>query len=164
MKDATGHARFGVIKTWFLFFSLGLVAATAGGCALPLAAVAVPASAGAPVAADNVGAGRTESFWVARYNDVVQAALTAADNLSLDIEADDVGDDRAFLRFSDLKGMTVSLTIERRTDTVTRVVFNVGWTGSSGFARLIGRQIAEELNAANAFAVDWKLGGPDKVR
>ena len=141
----------------------GFLAAAVGGCALPLAAVAVPAAAGAPVAADNVGGGRTESFWVARYDDVVQAAFTAADKLSLEIEADDVGDDRAFLRFTDLQGMTLNLTIERRTDTVTRVLFNVGWAGSAGFARLVGQQIAEDLNAADAFAVEWELGAPDKV-
>ncbi len=146
-----------------LVFALIPLAVAGGGCALPLAAVAVPAAAGAPVAADNLGGGRTESFWVARYDDVVQAAFTAADKLSLDIEADDVGDDRAFLRFTDLQGMTLNLTIERRSDTVTRVVFNVGWAGSSGFARLVGRQIAEDLNTANAFAVDWELGGEGKT-
>jgi hypothetical protein len=50
--------------------------------------------------------------------------------------------------------------IEPRTETMTSVLFDVGWTGSIAFGRLMARQINFELEEAGAFLVDWT---PDRV-
>jgi hypothetical protein len=53
------------------------------------------------------------------------------------------------------RGKSLYLRIERRTETVTRVRFNVGVFGSTGIPRLVGRQIIEELKTEKAFLLDW---------
>jgi hypothetical protein len=43
---------------------------------------------------------------------------------------------------------------------MTSILFDVGWTGSMAFGRLMARQINSELEEAGAFLVDWR---PDRV-
>ena len=132
-----------------------LLAASAltGGCA---AAAIVPSAVGAsPVVVENLGSGQGDSFWVARYDDVVQAALRAGEALSLELFEQQIGEDSSRLRFSDERDAEITLRIERRTDTVTRIRVHFGASRHAGLGGLLGRQIIEELEEADAFLVDW---------
>lgn len=125
-----------------------------GGCA-----TAVPIVAGAagstPVVGQYLVQGEADSFWIARYDDVVQATLRAGETLSLEVDHKEVGEDHAELHFSDDQDQEIVLIIERRTETVTRVHFDAGSQEFVGFARLLARQIIQELKDADAFLVNW---------
>ena len=126
------------------------------GCAVPVASVVSPAvSSGAPVVGQRSQDGRDDSFWIARYDDVVQAALRAAEKLSLDLEEKIVENGRTSLRFADSKSKAINLVMELRTETVTRVSFDPGNPVAAGMTRLLARQMAKELDDAGAFLVDW---------
>ena len=131
-----------------------LSALACGSCA-----VAVPAVTGAagsvPGIEQHLGQGKTESFWAARYDDVVKATLRAGDKLSLKLKDKKIEEKHAHIRMTDDMNEEIALYIERRTDTVTSVHFDAGSQELSGFAHLLARQIAHELKDANAFVVDW---------
>jgi hypothetical protein len=95
------------------------------------------ASSAAPVASNNLGGGRGESFWKAQYRDVIKAVLQAGENLSLELSKERIEQDQAFFRFRDAKAERIDLFIERRTDTMTYILFDVGWFGSVAFGRLM---------------------------
>jgi hypothetical protein len=127
------------------------------GCLSPLAINAVgSAGSAAPVAANNLGGGKGESFWIARYRDVIKAVLQAGEVLSLELIEKKIEQDQASFRFQDAKAERVDLLIERRTDTMTSILFDVGWFGSLAFGRLVYRQIIYELDEAGDFLEDWK--------
>ena len=127
------------------------------GCLSPLAInTAGTAGSAAPVASNNLGGGRGETFWMAEYRDVIKAVLQAGENLSLEITEERIEQDQAFFRFQDVKGDRVDLVIERRTDTMTYILFNVGWFGSVAFGRLMFSQIISELDEAGDFIKDYK--------
>jgi len=106
------------------------------GCLSPLAInVAGSAGSAAPVASNNLGGGRGETFWVAQYRDVIKAVLQASENLSLKLIEERIEQDQAFFRFQDEKAERIDLHIERRTDTMTYILFDVGWFGSAALAR-----------------------------
>ena len=126
------------------------------GCLSPLAMNTVgAASSGAPVAFNNSGGGKGETYWIARYDDVTSAAVRAAEVLSLNVTEKNIGADRTFLRFTDLTDNRVDLVIQRRTETMTSIMFDVGWYGSTTFGRLLANQIIFELQDSNAFLEDW---------
>jgi len=137
--------------------ALLIATAALGGCALSAAAILPSAVSASPVVAQNLGSGQGDSFWVARYDDVVQAALRAGEKLSLELKEQEIEEDRAKLLYADDRDKEISLRIERRTDTVTRVRFDADTDAFLGFARLLGRQIIDELNEADAFLVDWSV-------
>ncbi len=127
------------------------------GCLSPLAInTAGTAGSAAPVASNNLGGGRGETFWLAEYRDVIQAVLQTGENLSLEITEERIEQDQAFFRFQDTKGDRIDLVIERRTDTMTYILFNVGWFGSLAFGRLVFNQIISELDEAGDFIKDYK--------
>ena len=126
------------------------------GCLSPLAInVAGGAGGAAPVASNNLGGGRGESFWIARYDDVIKAVLRAREALALEVREKKIEQDQAFFRFHDMKAQRIDLLIERRTDTMTSIMFDVGWFGSVAFGRLVFRQIIYELDEAEDFLEDW---------
>ncbi|MGD9043753.1 MAG: DUF3568 family protein [Desulfobacterales bacterium] len=127
------------------------------GCLSPLAINTVgTAGSAAPVSSNNLGGGRGESFWMAEYRDVIKAVLQAGENLSLEITEERIEQDKAFFRFRDAEGDRIDLVIERRTDTMTYVLFNVGWFGSVAFGRLMFSQIISELEEAGDFLNGYK--------
>lgn len=139
-----------------LGFALLMAAAGSGsGCALSAAAVLPVAVGGAPVVVDSLGVGSTDTFWVARFDDVVEAALRARTKLSLKLDDARIEDDEAVLRFADQWDEQIILRIDRRTETVTRVRFVTPTSAVRGLARLLGRQIIDELQDADAFLVEW---------
>ena len=133
-----------------------------GGCLSPLAIQAVGGAAGgaAPSASDYRGAGKGEIYFIAHYEDVIQAVLKSGKILSLELEEKKVDKERAFLRYLGGKENKINLVIESRTETMTSILFDVGWSGSIAFGRLMAQQIHFELKDAGAFLVDWT---PDTV-
>jgi hypothetical protein len=126
------------------------------GCLSPLAInVAGSAGGAAPVSANNLGGGKGETFWIAQYDDVIEAVLRAGEVLSLELKEKKIEQDQAFFRFHDAKAEKVDLLIERRTDTMTSILFDVGWFGSVAFGRIMFRQIIFELDEAGDFLEDW---------
>jgi hypothetical protein len=113
------------------------------------------AGSNAPVAFNNSGGGKGESFWIAQYDDVIDAVLQAGEVLSLELKEKTIEKDQAFFRFHDDKAERIDLFIERRTDSMTSILFDVGRSGSVAFGRLMARQIIEELNESGSFLEDW---------
>jgi hypothetical protein len=105
----------------------------------------------APVAFNTEGAGRGESFWLAKYDDVVAAAMRTGEALSLQLADKSVEDNQTSLRFIDDTGEWIDLLIERRTDTMTSIRFNLGWRGSVAFGRLVARHLIHELTQSESF-------------
>ena len=141
----------------FSWASVGLSAAAvylfiSTGCAAPVALSAAGAVGGAsPVAINLAEKGKIESFWIARYEDVVAATERAAQVLSLELLEKNSKHDRTFFRYGYSKGQKVEITIENQTATMTSALIDFGVTGSVAFADLLGREIAVELKKANAF-------------
>jgi hypothetical protein len=149
-RGKTIKMRFGVLIAAIIISvcNVGCIAAIAPN------AMSVAAS-GAPVASNHLGGGKAESFWIARYGDVIEAALQAGEALSLEVKEKKIGKDQTFFRFSSNKE-SVDLLIESRSDTVTYIKFDVGWFGSVAFGRLVGRQIIDELSESGAFLENWR--------
>jgi hypothetical protein len=114
------------------------------------------AGSAAPVASNSLGGGQGESFWIAQYHDVIGAVLKAGEALALELKEERLEQDQAFFRFQDTKAERIDLFIERRTDTMTYIRFNVGWFGSVAFGRIMFRQIISELDEAGDFLEYWK--------
>ena len=73
-------------KHGFALSALGAVLFIGSGCMAPVAFQAVGAIGGAsPVALSLVEKGKMESYWVARYADVVDATIRAGQVLSLEL-------------------------------------------------------------------------------
>ena len=105
------------------------------GCVAPAATLLSPAITGAPAVADFLGEGTSDT--AARFD--------------LQIRREGDNPERTLLVLADRRDETLRLRIEDRSEALTYVRF----TGSPGMARLVSRQMAEELRAAGAFLVDW---------
>ncbi len=138
--------------------ALAIALAICSGCTFAAASALPSAVSAAPFVVENQGRGRANSYWAARFDDVVAAVLRAGERLELEIAELEMEDDRATLRYVDDQDKSIDLRIDRRTDAVTRVQFDAGSREFLGFAGLLGRQIADELNDADAFLVDWSDG------
>ena len=136
--------------------TLSIVLVCNVGCLSPMALNSMGAAAGsAPVSFENSGGGQGESFWIANYDDVIDATLRAGEALSLELKDKQLEKDRASFRFYDDKKERIDLFVERRTDTVTSIKFDVGWFGSAALGRLMAGQIIIELNETKSFHEDW---------
>jgi len=133
-----------------------LIVLCTGGC-LSSSAISTMGTAGgfAPVSFTDSGGGKGESYWLAHYADVIAAVSRAGDALSLEVQKEKSEEDEASFRFSDDRGQRIDLLVERHTDTVTSIRFDVGRRGSQAFGRLLARQIIFELNQSGAFLEDW---------
>jgi hypothetical protein len=152
-KSKKGENRMRIVKSTALFIFLICNV----GCLSPLAINTVgSAGSAAPVAANNIGGGRGETFWIAHYEDVIEAVLQAGEALALELKEKKIEQDQASFCFQDAKAEKIDLLIERRTDTMTHILFDVGWFGSVAFGRLVFQQIISELDEAGDFLEDWK--------
>jgi hypothetical protein len=139
-------------KHGFALSALGAVLFISSGCMAPVAFQAVGAIGGAsPVAMNLVEKGKVESYWVARYADVVDATLRAGQVLSLELLEKKVESNRTVFRYGYSRGEKAEILVEYRTATMTSVQIDFGMSGSIAFARLMGREIAVELAKAGAF-------------
>jgi hypothetical protein len=135
--------------------ALGAVLVINSGCMAPVAFQAAGAIGGAsPVALNLVGKGKAESYWVARYADVVDATVRAGQVLSLELLEKKVEAEHTSFRYGYGKGEKAEILVEYRTATMTSVQIDFGVSGSIAFARLMGREIAVELAKAGAFLED----------
>ena len=142
---ATKHL---ILLALLCLFSVGLV-----GCTAPLAVQGF--SSTSPVAFSNIGGGEGDSFWLARYDDVIQATLRAGQALSLTLANKQIEKDKTVFHFVDGKANKVKILIERRTETVTYARFSVGLFGSRAIGHLMVRQIIFEMNEEDKFLRDW---------
>jgi len=126
------------------------------GCHAPIA-IGIMGAVGSdsPIVYNHLQGDQSESFCIAKYGDVIAATLNAGEALSLEVKEKKVDKDQAFFRFLDAKKEKIDLFIERRSDTVTSIKFDVGWLGSVAFGRLMARQIVSELNQSESFLEDW---------
>ena len=131
-----------------------LLLAVLFGCTAPLAVQGL--SSAGPVAFSSTSYGQGDSAWLARYDDVVQATLHAAQMLALEVEKKEIGEDHAFFRFIDGMGKKLDARIERRTETVTYARFSVGLFGSRTVGQLLVRQIIYELQTEDKFLRDFE--------
>ena len=142
-------------KHGFALSVLGAVIFISSGCMSPVAFQTVGVIGGAsPVALNIVEKGKAESYWVARYADVVDATIRAGQVLSLELLEKKVEADRTSFRFGYSRGEKAEILVEYRTATMTSVLIDCGVYGSIAFARLMGREIAVELAKAGAFLED----------
>ena len=132
------------------------------GCQAPMAIGTLESIGSAsPTAFQNLGRGKIESFWIARFEDVVKGTETAGQTLALNLTEKKVEKDQACYRYSDEKGDQIALTIERRTATVTSILIDVGYFGPIAFGRLLAHQVIVELVEAGVFADDSELETDD---
>ena len=145
----------------FLLCAPIIFTAIFSGCLSPIAIQAVGGAVGGAgsSASEYQGAGKGESYLIAQYEDVVKAVLKTGDILSLELKEKKVDQDRTSFHYQGGKTKRIKLLIERQTETMTSILFDVGWTGSIAFGRLMARQINFELNEADAFLVDWSPEG-----
>ena len=80
------------------------------------------AGSNAPVAFSRSGGGRGESYWIAQYDDVVEATVRAGEVLSLAVDEKKIEEDQAFFRFSDDKAQRIDLFIERYRKSIVEVL------------------------------------------
>jgi hypothetical protein len=109
-----------------------------------------------PIIFHNSGWGEGEIFLIAKYDDVITATSRAGEALSLELKDKKIEKDKTFFRFYDASKEKIDLFIERRSDTMTSLKFNVGWFGSVGFGHLMIRQAIDELNDSGSFLEDWE--------
>ena len=142
-------------KNGFALSTLCAFFLISSGCMAPIAFQAAGAIGGAsPVVLNLVEKGKAESYWVARYADVVDATARAGQVLSLELLEKKVETDKTLFRYGYSKGEKAEILVEYRTATMTSVQIDFGVSGSITFAQLMGREIAVELAKAGAFLED----------
>jgi hypothetical protein len=105
-----------------------------------------------PVAFNFLTHRKIESFWLARFDQVVKATESAAETLALIVTEREVGPDSAAFRYRDSKAEQFRLVVEQRTAALTSIHIDIGDSGSVALARLFGRQIILELTEAGVFS------------
>ena len=141
------------IKSAAFLTALCLVFIALCGCTAPLALQGLGSTS--PVAFNSIGRGKGDSFWLARYDDVIQATLRAGLTLSLKLEKKEIGKDQTVFHYVDGKEKKLYVLIERRTETMTYARFDVGSFGSRAMGKLMVRQIIFEITKADAFLQNW---------
>ena len=151
--DGSKERQMKTIRLIVLF----IVSTFIAGCLSPIA-IGTMGTVGsdAPVAFHSSGWGKAESFWIAKYDDVITATSRAGEALSLELKEKKIEKDHAFFRFYDATKQRIDLYIERRSDTMTSLKFDVGWFGSVAFGHLMVRQIIDELIDSGEFLEDWE--------
>lgn len=136
----------------FMLITLLVVFMCSSGCSAPVAlGIIGAAGSDGPVVFNHLSGGKSESYCIAKYDDVVAAVLNAGDALSLEVKEKKVDKNLAVIRYCDAKNESIDLSVERRSDTMTSIKLDVGWFGSVAFSRLMARQIISELNKSKSF-------------
>jgi hypothetical protein len=134
-----------------------LILAAIFGCTVPLAVTGI--SGASPVAYNYLGKGKSESSWLARYDDVIKATLQAGETLALELKAQKTEENATSLRYADRLGDKMDVRVERRTDALTWIQFDVGMFGPISMSRLMARQIKFEIAEAGGYLRDWTPEG-----
>ena len=102
------------------------------------------------------GSGSTvRSYQIVRFEDVVQAALKAAETLALENTKKDIQENRAELRYIDEKQHVINLLLERLTSTTTFIQVDAGLFGPEGMTRLVLLQILDAIDEAGDYLEEW---------
>ena len=135
-----------------MLITLLVVFMCSSGCSAPVAlGIIGAAGSDGPVVFNHLSGGKSESYCIAKYDDVVAAVLNAGEALSLEVKEKKVDKNLAVIRYCDAKNESIDLSVERRSDTMTSIKLDVGWFGSVAFSRLMARQIISELNKSKSF-------------
>lgn len=127
------------------------------GCLSPIALSTMgTVGSDTPVMFHSTGWGKGESFWIAKYDDVIAATTRAGEALSLELKEKKIEKNKTFIRFYDATRERIDLFIERRSDRMTSLEFDVGWFGSVALGHLLVRQIIDELIDSGDFLEDWE--------
>ncbi len=135
--------------------------ASQSGCvsaAPALAAGATAASAGVSI----LTYGKYASYEMVRFDDAVAATRRAADALHLKLrkEIPDRKDRWIRLIYRDDLGQDLNVKIERRSETVSGILIDVGRFGRAGMGALLQQQILDELAEAGAYLETWSRTNP----
>jgi hypothetical protein len=130
---------------------LCILLASTYGCSACVVGSAVTVGAGAAEAGvTRFELGKVTRFEIARYEDVIEASRLAAEDLSLDLKEEKIETNRASFRYRDDKNQKIDLLIERRTETITYIIVDVGIFGPKGLGLLVLNQILVELTGHGA--------------
>ena len=130
---------------------LCILLASTYGCSACVLGSAVTVGAGAAEAGvTRFELGKVTRFEIARYEDVIEASRLAAEDLSLDLKEEKIETNRASFRYRDDKNQKIDLLIERRTETITYIIVDVGIFGPKGLGLLVLNQILVELTGHGA--------------
>jgi hypothetical protein len=130
---------------------LCILLASTYGCSACIVGSAATVGAGAAEAGvTRFEVGKVTRFEIARYEDVIEASRLAAEDLSLDLKEEKIETNRASFRYRDDKNQKIDLLIERRTETITYIIVDVGIFGPKGLGLLVLNQILVELTGHGA--------------
>ena len=141
-------------KTILIIATLYVFSTSIIGCATATLISGMSAAPSGVSSTSGLGS-RIRSYQIVRYNDAVEAALKAADTLSLENQKKDIQENRADLRYIDEKQNVIDVRIERRTATTTFIQVDAGIFGSKGMTRLLLLQILDEIYEAGKFLEEW---------
>lgn len=138
-------------------------AASLGGCT----GVELPAlSAGASVAQSGSAfyqRGKAQLFELATFQNAVEASRRTAGAMALHELSSDERPGYAKLRYEDERGLTMTVTVDRRTATVTRLEASVGTFGNQALVTLFLARVRQALRE-DAAHDDGLSGGDDQRR
>ena len=90
-------------------------------------------------------AGKADTYVNANWQDVVVAMRSATDHLSLKVQEERPHPEQLKVIYHDDREQRVTITIVRRTHTMTELHVDVGFFGPEGLGRLVLREMAHEL-------------------
>ncbi|MGN6368358.1 MAG: DUF3568 family protein [Phycisphaerae bacterium] len=93
-------------------------------------------------------AGKADTYVNANWQDVVAAMRAASDKLMLHAVKEHAHPEQLKVVLQDDRKQDVTITIVRRTNTMTELHVDVGLLGPEGLGRLVLREIAHELRDA----------------
>ena len=133
-----------------LFIAFNVVGFWLGACAPDPVSTISAAAGGVETGISVFNNGKIDAAYLVPFDEACAAASRATEELAYEvIQTWRLADgSRMRLILKDETGDEVTLVVERRTETVTTVRVNVGWTGSEAVARLFLRRIDEALGLA----------------
>ncbi len=123
-----------------------------------IAAGATAASAGVSI----LSYGKYASYEMVRFDDAVDATRRAADALHLQLRHEIPDHRNRWIRliYRDDLGQDLNVKIERRSETVSGILVDVGRFGRAGMGALLQQQILDELAEAGAYLETWSRTNP----
>ena len=135
------------ILTIYMATTLMVMVLVCNGCTTSLI---VSGASAAPSGATYIGGhgGKIESYQAVTFEDTIKATMKAVETLSLNVEQENIDDNRVWFKFADNSENMVDVAIERRTATMTYLTVDTGLGGAHGMGRLLMRQILLEISDA----------------
>jgi hypothetical protein len=93
-------------------------------------------------------AGKADTYANTNWQDTIGAMRRGTDKLGLHPEVEHAHPEQLKVIYQDDRKQEVTITIVRRTETMTEVHVDVGFFGPEGLGRLVLREIAKEMPKA----------------